>query len=74
MNNYHKYLRAEEVDWKWAYDPKTRVHKLTLIHLPTQKSVTGEFHEGKVPRGKLSEKKHDLQEDLRGQLEDLVFE
>ena len=74
MHNYHKYLRAEEVDWNWNYDPKTRTHRLTLIHLPTKKSVSGEIQDSKVPRGKMSEKKRELQEDLRCQLEDLVID
>jgi len=73
MDNYYKYLRSEEVDWSWNYDSKTRVHRLTLIHTPTNKSVSGEIKDSKVPRGKMSEKKRELQEDLRGRLEDLVF-
>lgn len=72
MKNYHKYLRSEEVDWFWTFDPKTKIHKLILTHLPTKKFVTGEFLE---KRGmKLAEQKHELQERLRDDLEDLVLE
>lgn len=72
MKNYHNYLRAEEIDWFWSFDQKTKTHKLILTHRPTKKFVTGEFIE---KRGmKLSEKKHELKEQLHDELEDLVLE
>lgn len=73
MKNYHKYLRTEEMEWSWSYDQKTKIHTLVLIHLPTKKSVRGSFPDKRDGRS-LSEKKHELQEQLKDQLEELVFE
>lgn len=74
MKNYNRHLRAEEVDWKWTYDAKAKTHQLVLTHIATRRSVSGVVKEAGLPKFKVSDKKRELQESLRYQLEDLVFD
>lgn len=69
---YDHYIKPEDLDWKWDFDKKTKTHKLTMTYLPTQQSVSGTVTENRT-RGSMIDRKRDLQESLREQLEDLVF-
>lgn len=68
----YNYIKPEDIDWKWEYNGKNKSHKLTLIYLPTNQSVSGSINDGKLSKKELIDAKHDLKEDLREQLENLV--
>ena len=72
MKNYHEYIRPEELDWRWEYDPKSRIHKLTLTHIFSKNSVNGSFVEVKG-RGSVAQRKRELYQSLTEELEKLVY-
>jgi hypothetical protein len=71
--NYNQYIKQTDLEWDWTHDRKAMVHRLTLKHIPTQKTVSGEVSEARTGRGQLEQRKRDLWEDLMDKLEEQVY-
>jgi hypothetical protein len=69
---YDKYLKTEELEWNWSFDPKTKLHTLVLTHVPSKKSVNGTVFDSKIHTN-LQDRKLVLQESLTEKLEKLIF-
>lgn len=75
MKNYHKtYIKHEDINWNWYFDQDKKVHKLTIYHVPTKKSLSGEILDLKNSKKPMAERKKDLYDSLILKLEEMLFD
>lgn len=75
MKNYNtSFIKHEDINWNWYFDPEKKIHKLTIYHTPSKKSVVGEIAESKNAKKSLFEKKKDLYDSLILKLESMIFD